>query len=445
MDYEKKYKEALEDMRAIYPNLKGDAKLAVEHAFPELRESEDERIRKEIIHYILYDANGVSEEQEHMWIAYLEKQKEQRPELYYDKELDIAAREFYLSGGANSPVDSTGLVPIVRMAEFGATWMKERMQKDQKHPDGCFTCDEYKKGYEEGRRNGFTAGYNKAIKEVEQKEQKPNIELIQKSWYMEGYHDRKFNKEPKWIIKTGEGGPRYEENPKYGQHIEKQDYSGLTELERAIHRGFLCAGVENVPVNIIKETAQDCLAHLPAEWSDDFDKEVENIHKRYPEVSYAKLTRIAYHFSKWANRCKDIEWSEEDEKIYAFIYDFFENCWWSTAWDISREQALKMLKSLRPIKQEWSEEDETIRQKLIHFISSPNLEGFMLASDERMFVSWLKSLHPMPKVAVTDGHLWKPSEEQMYSLGTVVKGSGDCAVGSVGYNLKELYEQLKKL
>lgn len=54
------------------------------------------------------------------------------------------------------------------------------------------------------------------------KEQNQNIELIQRSWYMEGYHDRKFNKEPKWSIKTGEGGPRYEENPKYGQHIEEK-------------------------------------------------------------------------------------------------------------------------------------------------------------------------------------------------------------------------------
>ena len=40
---------------------------------------------------------------------------------------------------------------------------------------------------------------------------------------------------------------------------------------------------------------------------------------------------------------------------------------------------------------------------------------------------------------------WKPSEEQIYSLGTVVKGMGDVSVGSVGYNLKELYEHLKKL
>jgi hypothetical protein len=40
---------------------------------------------------------------------------------------------------------------------------------------------------------------------------------------------------------------------------------------------------------------------------------------------------------------------------------------------------------------------------------------------------------------------WKPSEEQMYSLGTVVKGAGDNSVGSIAYNLKELYEQLKTL
>lgn len=43
-----------------------------------------------------------------------------------------------------------------------------------------------------------------------------------------------------------------------------------------------------------------------------------------------------------------------------------------------------------------------------------------------------------------DSH-WKPSEEQIYSLGTVVKGYNECTVGSVGYNLKELYRQLKEL
>lgn len=61
---------------------------------------------------------------------------------------------------------------------------------------------------------GVQAGKEEVMYEVE-KEQKPNVELIQKSWYMEGYHDGKYNNEPKWLIQTGKGGPRYEENPKY--------------------------------------------------------------------------------------------------------------------------------------------------------------------------------------------------------------------------------------
>lgn len=59
------------------------------------------------------------------------------------------------------------------------------------------------------------------------------------------------------------------EKQKVQKFTEKQDYSDLTDLERAIHRGFLVVGVENVPVTIIKETAQDCLAWMkPAEWSE---------------------------------------------------------------------------------------------------------------------------------------------------------------------------------
>jgi hypothetical protein len=81
--YEKKYNDALSDMRAIYPNLKGDAKLAVEHAFPELAESEEERIRQEIYDFIFdgiwHDViiNEVKQKRKYeKWLAYLEKQKE---------------------------------------------------------------------------------------------------------------------------------------------------------------------------------------------------------------------------------------------------------------------------------------------------------------------------------------------------------------------------------
>ena len=67
------------------------------------------------------------------------------------------------------------------------------------------------------------------------------------------------------------------EKQKERNTAEKQDYSGLNDPERAILRGFLCAGVENVPVGIVKETAKDCIAHFP--WPTKWNKEDERIIK----------------------------------------------------------------------------------------------------------------------------------------------------------------------
>ena len=53
---------------------------------------------------------------------------------------------------------------------------------------------------------------------------------------------------------------------------EEQDYSDLSDLERAIHRGFLCAGVENVPVAIIRETAKEAMADLERTFECNPDK-----------------------------------------------------------------------------------------------------------------------------------------------------------------------------
>ena len=67
-----------------------------------------------------------------------------------------------------------------------------------------------------------------------QKEQKPDIELIQRSWYMEGYTDGKFMREPMWNLVTGKGGPRYQKNEKYGQLIEQKpaEWREEDELKR---------------------------------------------------------------------------------------------------------------------------------------------------------------------------------------------------------------------
>ena len=76
------YDEALKWMRELYPGLHGATKEDAEHYFPELRESEDERIRKALVWHLKADvdfvSNGVTKAE---CIAYLEKQKEQKPEV----------------------------------------------------------------------------------------------------------------------------------------------------------------------------------------------------------------------------------------------------------------------------------------------------------------------------------------------------------------------------
>ena len=83
MDYEKAYKEALERARKLYE--KGTITESLNYIFPELKESEDERIRKELIDAIqgLWDNDTLplplSAKRKDAWIAWLEKQGEQEP------------------------------------------------------------------------------------------------------------------------------------------------------------------------------------------------------------------------------------------------------------------------------------------------------------------------------------------------------------------------------
>jgi hypothetical protein len=85
MDYERKYKDALEWMRSLYDGLHGATKEEAEHYFPELKESEDERIRNFLIDFI--KVCTWTEKKDQGWpsredcLAWLEKQGEQKPTL----------------------------------------------------------------------------------------------------------------------------------------------------------------------------------------------------------------------------------------------------------------------------------------------------------------------------------------------------------------------------
>lgn len=89
MDYEKKYKEALETVQEILESGSDSIKMSrlklrLQSVFPELMESEDEQHRKWILEY-LYDGMRKSDEQfkdQFMSaISWLEKQGEQKSKL----------------------------------------------------------------------------------------------------------------------------------------------------------------------------------------------------------------------------------------------------------------------------------------------------------------------------------------------------------------------------
>lgn len=85
MDYKKKYKEALEKIRTIYyqgkykPEVAAILKETLQNIFPELQESEDEKIRKALITYFQrfpYDSLEMVGTDAKEAIAWIEKQKE---------------------------------------------------------------------------------------------------------------------------------------------------------------------------------------------------------------------------------------------------------------------------------------------------------------------------------------------------------------------------------
>ncbi len=241
------YDEALERARkaynAILPENRGARKI-IEDAFPELSESEDERIRKKLIETIGYfRSRGIDQQLCEEFLAWLEKQKEPKllnNEKYQTVPVEILDR-LYASERELQEIKQKGsnkefhIPSYMGMAHYNPVPIKQKEQKDelvyrlnelmqdyikegkddeekehrlkcyklfwdaledtnffekkeQKHPNGCFTCDEYKKGYEAGRLNGFTAGYNKAMKEQKPKNILTNDDSLQTA-YLKGQTD----------------------------------------------------------------------------------------------------------------------------------------------------------------------------------------------------------------------------------------------------------------
>ena len=150
----------------------------------------------------------------------------------------------------------------------------------------------------------------------------------------------------------------------------------------------------------------------------------------------------------WEKVAPKQEWSEEDERLRQVairaceqtIQDYpndsvrFKEC---VSWLKSLKNRGNSPKSNTNSPNEWSEEDERVLQLIEDVIRVyGKTQGEWIGGydmDSLIFhLRKIKSLRPQPS--------WKPSKEQLEALGIAMDRND-----SIGYNLRQLYEQFKKL
>lgn len=121
-------------------------------------------------------------------------------------------------------------------------------------------------------------------------------------------------------------------------------------------------------------------------------------------------------------------WGEEDEDYYDAIVAKLEVTQDDTALTDNQMEFLKSLKSRVQLKQEWSEEDKERLTSCIQLLKTS--DGF-----DTINTKWLKSLK--------ERYTWKPSGEQIEALGVA---TNICLIPEKQYDeLNKLYHELKKL
>lgn len=121
----------------------------------------------------------------------------------------------------------------------------------------------------------------------------------------------------------------------------------------------------------------------------------------------------------------------EDERIRKHIIKILDNlapCHWDGNEKAKCIAYLERQKEQKPAK--WSEEDERMREDVIKFI-----ETGWTDNGKSHLIPWLKSLRPQPH--------WKPSEDQIQVIYTVLKSEWGCVTDRAC--LIGLVNDLKKL
>ena len=463
----KAYDEALERAKKLlnkqgitvgsYPNRE-----AIETIFPELQESEDERIRKEIYDFLL---NGIwnegiiaSVKQKKKcseWLAWLEKQKEQKPLSTKETELNSLAFLEQL-GYTCIPPSKDGVIEkeiddLMKKykdkvdSEVGSSCYTEKGLEAEQKPDKCQGCNNVK-----GCINCVNGDQWAHIEE-----QKP-INWTELTWKDINELERIINN-VHYEFQNGIGEDsfgelvleRFREYKDDGSMDEQKPAECITDEEMkqsrdALHdfKVFATDLAKQFNIDHRRDIDWDnfcagLLTYLernkPAEWSEEDEKMRCNIlNALTPNLVYSvgKGTSTGTSTYKYDN---EINWlkSLKPQRPVDYDHEMWKNC--EANFEGGKKEVINNPEKYGLCKSaEWSEEDEE-NFEIIDGILYGNIDQSVIKEvDKVKILSWLKSFRPS----------WKPSEEQMEAMknsayGTYQNGDGPA--------LRELYDDLLKL
>lgn len=352
------------------------------------KESEDERIRNEIIAFIeqaTHSGGGtiIPEEKEDKWIAYLERQKDKVVKFDHDREQKHKIARWKPLGECSDIPDGHYVVGWFRFADFRLGIMCNGLFVDT---------------------NGNRAEQPKEIFYI------PNAD--EEFIYAE------------------------QQSAEWNDTDMKESRDNLI----SVCRDWEC-GKKTTLLPIVAVRARYFLEHLtepkPAEWSEEDGAKLGAL------INYFDGDALDYSTDDIVNWLKSLrpqskqkqnDYITPHKEFFKFIYDRLINVHKENPnVDYMRSFKERLNNLSFGEKQEWSEEDEEMLNSCISSIeeSKENRYAYKETDGDTSYdreIDWLKSLRPS----------WKPSEEQMDALETAVSSLQSSA-------LESLYNKLKKL
>lgn len=463
-----RYDKAIESLRAAFyddnnrmcEEYRDACKRIIEPIFPELKEREDERIKKMIINTLNRD-KILTEDEAYDCITWFEKQGQS----FTKKDVDDA----YLKGICDAKHELEKQGEQVNMPKWKYKSDNTPLSKDSiilnkygcvaKSPSGALVSDVWVIDYAE---------LAKLPKEVEkQGEQKPADKVEPKfkvgDWVVNNNGEPQLSQVisyswPNSMIKRATNNleifinkatldKQYHlwtiQDAKDGDVLYSKKHNIIWIYKDNEHY-HACVNMNYVTENV----ATDSLIGIP--------NDVCPANRVQRSILFQKMEEAGYEWDAEKKELKKIEqkpteWSlpygknETAEKLIALAecLEMDGGCLFNGLSGNDYGKFLRVLAieltEVKPAK--WSEEDENIRQWIISDIDkllALKKKSFIIADKE---INWLKSLKDRVGCEVNCTTTWKPSDEQMKQLGWIAKQNKD---NMIGKELMTLYQDLLK-